>query len=440
MHILYDKMKSCSLVASLSITACAIPSATVTAQDAIRLTTEAVPSPAAAQAILDQTAHDSTLRLGPLDVFPHAALSVGYDDNLLISHENPIHDVHWALAPGLMVALGDVSTSLTTPVSIDRLRGLLYYSLADEESKPRRFLGLDYTPSINLYTDNSQYNNVDESVRLSGGYNFSRMTVGLDFDFLYGQVKDNGVNNLVTIADYNTRLRTRYDLTEITSLELNADYLRFEYIEPHYQGYQDIHGEFWLDRQFDQKLSAAVGVGLGYLQPELDPEQTYEQALIRGVYRLTGKSYLTASVGLEERQFNTSAPDALRPIFSLTGVFQPRETTTFTVEGHRREDTAPFQGENYIDLGVSANVRQLLFNRLYASLGGGYDNIAYTELETNNAQVRTDNYWFLIWTFDYEFNNHLTATLFYTYRTDHSTEETASYNDNVVGLRAGWKY
>jgi hypothetical protein len=431
-------MKPCSLLVSVSIAACAVLCRA--AEDAIMLSTEPVPSPAAAQAILDQTAHETTLRLGPVDVFPHANLSVAYDDNVLIAHVDPIHDVEWAIAPGLMFALGDVSSSLSGPVSIDKLRGLLYYSLADDESRPRRFLGLDYTPAVNLYTEHSVYNNVDQSVRLSGGYNFSRMTVGLDFDFGYGQVKDNGVGNLVTIANYDARLHTRYDLSQMTALELNAGYLQLNYIDPEFQGYQDVHGDFWMDRQFDQKLSAALGVGLGYLRPEDDPSQTYEQALVRGVYGLTGKSYFSASAGFEVRQFGTSAPDAVRPVFSLTGVFQPSVNTTITLEGHRREDAAPFQGQNFIQLGASVNARQLLFNRFYASLGAGYDHVTYTDIETDNSQVRRDNYLFLIATFDYELNNHLTATLFYTFRTDNSTDTSASYDNNIVGVRLGWKY
>ena len=366
---LVQSMKPCSLFVSLSITACAVPCSG--AEDAIKLSTEAVPSPAAAEAILDHTAHETTMRLGPLDLFPHAAVSVAYDDNLLITRADRLDDVEWSMAPGLMVALGDVSSSLTSPVSIDKLRGLLYYSLADNESRPRRFVGLDYTPTVNVYTDHSEFNNVDQAVRLSSGYNFSRMTVGLDFDFRYGQVKDNGVGNLVTIADYDARLRTCYDLSEITRFELNGEYLRLDYIEPDYQGYQDFRSDLWLDRQFDDKLSTAVGVALGYLQPEDDPEQTYEQVLVRGVYRLTGKSYLSASGGFEVRQFRTLADDAVRPVFSVTGVSQPWVNTTVTIEGHRREDTAPFEGQNYLQLGASANVRQRLLNRFSAGLGGG---------------------------------------------------------------------
>jgi hypothetical protein len=434
----YDKMKPCSLLVSVSITACVVPCSA--SEDAITLSTEAVPSPAAAEAILDQTAHEATMRLGPLDVFPHASMSVAYDDNVIITHVNPIHDVEWSITPGLMLALGDVSSSMTSPVSFDKLRGLLYYSLADDESRPQRFLALDYTAAANFYTDHSVYNNVDSSLRLSGGYTFSRLSVATDFDFFYGQLKDNGVGDLVTVADYDARVRTRYALSDITALELNGGYLQFNYIEPEFQGYHDFHGDFWIDRHFDPKLSAAVGVGLGYLVPEYDTAQTYEQALIRGIYALTGKSYFSASAGLEARQFGTAAPDALRPVFSLTGVFQPSVNTTITIEAHRREDTAPYQAENYIDLGASLNARQFLFNRFYGGLGGGYHNIAYTDNKTDNSQVRTDNYWYVIVNLDYEFNNHLMATLFYTYRTDDSTKTSASYGNNIVGLRVGWKY
>jgi len=423
---------------SMSITACVVPCSA--SEEVIILSTEAVPSPAAAEAILDQTAHEATMRLGPFDVFPHASMSVAYDDNVIITHVNPIHDVEWSVTPGLMLALGDVSSSMTSPVSFDKLRGLLYYSFADDESRPQRFLALDYTAAANFYTENSVYNNVDSSLRLSGGYSFSRLSLATDFDFFYGQLKDNGVGDLVTVADYDARVRARYALSDITAFELNGGYLQYDYIEPEFQGYHDFHGEFWIDRHFDPKLSAAVGVGLGYLLPQYDSAQTYEQALIRGIYALTGKSYLSASAGVEDRQFGTSAPDALRPVFSLTGVFQPSVNTTITIEGHRREDTAPYQAENYIDLGASLNARQLLFNRFYGTLGGGYHNIAYTDNKTDNSQVRTDNYWYVIANLDYEFNNHFMATLFYTYRTDDSTKTSASYGNNIFGLRVTWKY
>jgi len=410
------------------------------AAESLPLSTNPVPSPEAAQAILEQTARGETLRLMGLDLFPHAGARVTYDDNLFISHIGRENDVVCSLTPGLMLATGDVSQSLPGPVTLEQLRNLLYYSLADEATKPRRFLGVDYTPSINFYTEHNDLNNVDQLARLSAGYNFSRLTIGLDFDFTRAQVKDNSVGNLVTIAQYDARLRTRYDFTDVTSLEVDGEYFRFNYADPRFQGYQDFRNEDWLNRQFGEKLSAGLGAAFGYLEPENSPEQTYEQALVRAVYRLTGKSYLSASAGVEVRQFRTGAPDAVTPVFRVAGIYQPWVNTTFTLEAYRLQDPAPFNNLNYIELGAGAGVRQLLLNRWYAGLTAGYDNVQYNQIQQTQATVRTDNYWFAQLNLDYEFNPHWTATLFYTFSSDDSDVPTFSYYNDLVGARITWRY
>src|SRR5512132_2369092 len=111
-----------------------------------------VPSETAARETLRLSAEESTLRLGGLDLFPHVAGMVRYDDNILISHTNALDDVLWTFSPGLTIAAGEIGAYLPGSVTIEQLRSLLYYSLVDDVSKPGRFFALDYTPSFNLYT------------------------------------------------------------------------------------------------------------------------------------------------------------------------------------------------------------------------------------------------------------------------------------------------
>jgi hypothetical protein len=281
---------------------------------------------------------------------------------------------------------------------------------------------------------------VDHPVHLTGGYNLSRMTVETDFDFIHGQFKDNGVGDLVTIDDYNAALRTRYDFSERTSLEVNGQYLQYDYVEPNFQGYYDIRNEDWLNHQFGEKFTAGAGAAFGYMNPEDNPSQTYEQALLRGTYRATGKLYFNANVGVEFRQYDTGAPDTVKPVFSVAGVYVPQEKTVLTLEAHRREEASPFPGDNYTMLGFSASLRQRLGRSIVAGVTGGYDNYQYNEVIADNTQVRSDNYFNVIVNVDYEFNPHWTGTLFYTYRQDSSDVNMFSYYNNLVGARVRWQF
>src|ERR1039458_8706092 len=193
-----------------------LPSVSALAQEII------VPSETASRETLRLSAEQSTLRLGGLDLFPHAAGMVSYDDNILISHTNPMDDFVWTLSPGLTLAAGNVGAYLPGSVTLEQLRNLLYYSTVDDVHKPSRFFALDYTPSFNFYTHHSQYDNTGQSAKFSGAYSFPRLALGLDADFTRQYAKDPSVGDLVEVDSYYAYLRSRYDLTDRTSLEING--------------------------------------------------------------------------------------------------------------------------------------------------------------------------------------------------------------------------
>jgi hypothetical protein len=398
-----------------------------------------VPSETASRETLRLSAQQSTLRFGGLDLFPHAAGMVSYDDNILISHANQMNDFVWTFSPGLTLAAGNVGAYLPGSVTLEQLRNLLYYSTVDDVSKPSRFFALDYTPSFNLYTDHSQYDNTGQSAKFSGAYSLTRLALGLDADFTRQYAKDVGVGDLVELDTYYAYLRSRYDLTDRTSLEINGIYNRYEYAQAQYQGYSDLKNEDWLNRQFADRLSLGVGLGFGVAFPGASPDQTYEQLLARAVYRLSGKLYFTAALGVELREYGGGESDTVKPIFSLTGIYQVREGTTLTLEAHRYDEPSPYAGQNYTDLGASFGARQLFFGRLSASASLGYDNYEYTTTVPGGSTSRTDNYFSGRLQFDYEFNRHVTGSIFYTYHRDDSSYDIYSYGDNVVSLQVIWR-
>ena len=400
-----------------------------------------VPSDAAARETLRLSSKESTLRLGGLDLFPHAAGQVQYDDNILISHTDALKDVIWTVSPGLTLAGGGVGAYLPGSVTVEQLRNLLYYSLVEDVTRPGRFFAVDYTPSFIFYTDHSKYDNVGQSVKLSSGYSFSRLALGLDFDYDRAQVKNAGVGTLTEESIYDARVRSRYDLTDRTSLEVNGRYYRLDYVDPVYQGYQEVSNENWLNRTFADRLSLGVGLVVGRDFPQDSSDQTFERSLVRAVYRLSGKLYFSSSLGAEFRQYDSGESGTLSPVLGITGTYQLREGTTLSLEGHGLQEPSPYGGYNDNRWGGGAGVRQRLFSRVYVESTAGYDNIRYnfygTQGQTSSA--RSDNYFYGRLTFEYEFNRHVVGSLFYTYYRDNSSYAAYSYDDTVVGLKVMWR-
>src|SRR5262249_49077060 len=154
-------------------------------------------------------------------------------------------------------------------------------------------------------------------------------------------------------------------------------YSNFSYEEPGYQAYSEFRNEDWFNRQIGSKLNVGFGATFGWLFPDGSPDQTFEQALVRGIYRLTGKVDVRASAGVEFRQYESGLSGTINPVFSISGIYQPTVSTTITLEAHERVEASPFQDYNTTVIGAYAGVRQQLFSRLYAGLVFGYDNIAY---------------------------------------------------------------
>lgn len=398
-----------------------------------------LPPENASQDAVNQSAGRATLRLGGLDLFPHAAGTVLYDDNILIAHTNALSDVKWTFSPGLTIAAGDVSTAFPGSVTLSQLRGLLNYSPVEDSAKPQRFLGLDYTPSFNIYTGHDRYDNVDSVAGLSAGYNFSRLVLGLDEDFSRLAVKDNNVGNLITESVYETRLHSRYELTDRSALEVNTRYCRLDYQNPVYQGYQEVRNEDWFSRLVGARLEAGAGAAFGFVYPEFSPAQTYQEVLLRGIYRLTGKIDLRTFVGIQFREYSSGSGDTLTPVFSLAAVYLPRPSTTVTLEGHDRVEPSCTGTYNYTLMGFNAGVSQQLSGHLFAGLDFGYNSVVYTLLGASPSHSRSDGCLSARLGLDYEFNTRSTAGVFYTRQQNISTLQNYTYYDNLIGIQLSWR-
>ncbi len=394
----------------------------------------------ASQETLKQSAGKATLRFMGLDVFPRMAVTAMYDDNLFITSSNRLSDMEWTISPGVTLAAGDVSLYLPGSVTLSQIRNLLNYSLLDDSSRPERYLAVDYTPSANLFIDHSKYDNVDHTAGFSTGYDFARLVTGLDLDFSRIAVKDNSIGSRVTRDMIDAKLRSRYELTDRSAFEINGQYRRLSYQNEFYQGYDEFLNEDWFDRKVGARLEIGAGIAFGFVYPQFSSDQTYQQAFLRAIYRLTGKLNVRAYAGAEWRHYGSGGGETTDPVFSVEAIYQPRLSTRLTLEGHQR--TAPSFGAdyNYQIFGFTAGVAQQLTGSLDAELICSYENVDYVRLSPGLSDNRSDGYLAIRANLGYEFNSHLKAVLFYNRGQDDSNLSRYTYANNLVGVRMSWRF
>ena len=234
-------------------------------------------------------------------------------------------------------------------------------------------------------------------------------------------MKDNLVGERVTIREYDTRIRLRYELTDRTYVEMNERYVNFEYEDQIFQGYQEFRNDDWLNRNFGDKLSAGLGAAIGSVIPDATANQTYEQALGRAAYRISGKVNLSAEGGVDVREYDQANQQTIHPTFNMSGLYQPWATTTFSLNAYGREEPSPSAEQNYTVYGLSAGGRQLIFSRFHTDVNAGYNSVNFAASSSGGGDTRTDGFYFARVRLDYDLNPHWTASVFYTRNQNDST-------------------
>jgi len=399
-----------------------------------------LPPETASKEALDQAAGKATLRALGLDWFPRLAASSTYDDNVLVAHANPIRDLEWSILPGITAVAGDVASIFQGSVNLSQLRSLEEYNLVEAEARPQRFVGLEYTPSINFFTDHDQLNNTDHSARLAGGYAFSRLALTLDQDYSRVAYKSTSIATRLLTENYQTRLGARYDINDRSSVVVNGKFSLQDYPQGIYQGYQEFRNEDWFMRKVGEKLDVSVGLAFGYVSPDVATTQTYRQVLLRGIYQIARKVYLSAAGGAEWRDYSSTRSDTYDPVFWLAAVYEPRQTTTVTLYGERRGQPSFDSSYNYQTTGFGLAGRQQLSSSLYLNLSAQYANRDYQRLVLGSGKDFSQADYTARASVDYQPNPHWTASLFYSYVQQDSGIVIYQTANNLAGVQVGWRF
>lgn len=390
-------------------------------------------------ALLDRNTQprQSFYQLGEFDLNPHASLSTIYDDNIGQRSTNRENDLITVFSPGF-----------------DILK-------ASAEQESMSSLRLTYNPAFIFFAKHDTNNSIDHFARVNAGLRTAKLTLGLsqDFETSSGGIVD--VGGRVSQDSYNTVANASYQVSEKTSVAISGSYriTDYEQLIDSTQWSEDNAAHY----QITPKVSLGLGVTVGQLivgevprrLPGINTSgigtstnlsssregntQTFVSPSLRASYRTTEKTDVSLSFGLEYRTFENSAA-SLSPVFSLSGRYTPWETTSFSIEGHQRQqNSAVLGGQNYISTGFGVSAHQKLRDRVNAHLSFSFENADYESVHRGVASSRRDDYFLLRYGLDAILASSWSVGVFHQYRENTSTSGFA-FDNNQVGLQTVWSY
>jgi hypothetical protein len=359
---------------------------------------------------------------GPTAVYPHLLYEVTYGDG--IQGQPGVNSTTFVntVAPGVLFKLGNHWT-------------------------------LDYTPSLAFYSNPIFRDTTDQNVSLNGGTVYGDWTLNLTQSYIDTTQPLVETGTQVEQQAYATALNAALQMGSKTTLQLGVNQnFRFT------QGLNNIHEwmtQDWYNYQIQPQLNVAIGAAFGYDQMSLGSDMPYEQGLARIIFQPGTKLRLLLIGGGEDRQFvRPFAPSEVTPIFQVLATYQITDRTLLTVSGSR--SVVPSLEANQVNVITLASVavREKIIGSAYGELSAGYTGETYTGIvpgplpkyyfgnppTTPLAETRSDSRTYAKISLTTVIHNRLTASIFYLFTVNSSSQSNFKYTGNQGGLELVYRY
>jgi Putative beta-barrel porin 2 len=367
-----------------------------------------------------------------------------YDDNINISSTNPVSDYYLSIEPVISLGAGDITV------------------------QENNFLRLDYAPSLFLFYHHSSHDAVQHVIRLGGQYNLSRLTMslaeevaildGTDLRNFSDQTNPGSRANLdvggrTKFQTYASKLGANYDVSAKTFLSTDFNSLITDYNSSRLFSSQIVSENFYVNYRYSDKVTVGLGGTGGYdfvdnpapasspaptpTPPPSNSNQVFEQANARLSYQATGKLTFNLSGGIEFRQFeNDSRGQYISPVFQLSAIYQPSDSTSITLNGSRQTfNSGSLAAQDFTATFIQGSLRQRFLQRFFFGIAGGYQNSDYFSTVNGLTASRRDDYYFVEPSLDFSVTRFWTIGGYYLRRQNDSSDPLFKFNDEQVGFR-----
>lgn len=193
---------------------------------------------------------------------------------------------------------------------------------------------------------------------------------------------------------------------------------------------------------FAPKTDLGVGVHFGSEQVDGRHDQSYVAPSFRWRYRMSAKTSFKSSIGREYRDYGRSDSNTL--VYSGGVTWAPSSRTTVDLTLNRGVSPSYVRGNgNYESTQVYLRLSQKIGHRLTASTYVGTEDADY--FRTQNGAVRRNEQFFklgadLSHPIRLGENLNGSATVFYNYTQNDSTNRALEFDEHVTGVRVGFAF
>lgn len=376
-------------------------------------------------------------KIGSVDVRPHAAYSLVYDDNIFLEHKakTPVgrgnagrdHDFVHTFTPGLRLNAGD--------------------AVARQSS----YFDANYDLVITRFSNYSGSDSIDHNGSIEFGGKFNRLSLGVTQKLESRSDADTALlaaNGRVKRKTWTTIVNSSYEVSEKTTSGLDLTQIIGDYQAPLVDSVERL-ANLWLDYQVLPKVKMGVGATVGYLQVDgnaanHNANSVYQQGLLRLNWAATEKLSIRASGGIEHRNIQErGAVDPNGFVFQIAADWKASERTVVTLAGTRANKVSNAQlAQLNQETSIVGSVKQQLWEGLSFGLDAGYAYSHYKATTAAAPALRDDNYFFAKPSFSYRFAERAQATVFYQYQRNDSDLPTNAndFYSNRLGIELSYRF
>lgn len=354
----------------------------------------------------------------------HGSARAAYDSNIFIQPDHEEADFIFTLAPGVAFGWGDYETELLEDWSF---RERYNPDVSDPDRLiEKSFVYLDYTPSVTMFTHNSEENTFDHDAKLEGQWAMRKLTLGIKARFQTLNIPDVDIGDRQRQRRLNVDLTSLYEASEKTSVEVNAGYSSRDYERS--ADTREWRNQNWLNYQIQPKVMIGFGPAFGYVESTQGPEQVYEQGLLRVRYKPSEKLSLLLIGGVEARQIR-HRDDEVNPVVSLAAKWNPAEGTYLYLSAYSKTLTSSQFAQNYTLTGVDFIFRQRLLQRYYLGVAAGYANADYDSLPGSPSSARNDDLYYIRPFAELDIIRWMSASIAVEYRNNDSSNARRTFEE-----------
>jgi hypothetical protein len=352
--------------------------------------------------------------LGPVHLHPHIFYSLSYGNGLQSQPGNQSKSFINTLSPGMAVDIGS-------------------------------HWRLDYTPTLRYYSSQEFRDALDHSVNLTWGTICGDWKLGASQGYAKTSEPLIETGSQTTTEIYSTVLSTAYQLNSKTSLEFSANQ-GFRYANSVSTNQPLTDSKTWTaiataNYQLSPALSIGPSLTFAYDNLNVGSDMTSEQFQGQFLWRPGPKLTCLGRGGLEIRQFlDSTESDLVTPVFALSLAYRLFELTTFSLAANRTVAPSYFGNQLTETSSFNGGVRQRLLQRLYLDVTGGYTTTKYRTTSAGKSANRDDDYATVNIRLICPILQHGSASVFYNWSDNISSQPGFGYNSDQVGLELGYHF